>query len=166
MSNTGRKTLTLNPRVPKSPVEMGNKSVDSCASVEKSKALENLVSNLASQTNSRAFQSTLRYMLFRLIERNKGITLAKLKRYFVTTYMVDKKAVDAAIASLTASTLFDCVDKWQNPKCAHLGTEIGTHLFVKDTLPGPFESWVASICREHPELMSYEAELVSSSKSA
>lgn len=125
--------------------------------VSESKALEKLSFNMSSDTASRCYQVTLRYVIYKIVSANKGITYVNLKKILHGEYGYDKRLLDAAINSLTSKNMFDGLDKWRNPKCQDVGAEIGIHLFAKETPSPRFSSWIGEAEMEFPELKEFVA---------
>ena len=122
--------------------------------------LEKLSFNLSGDPNSREFNCTLRWIIYKIVEANKGITYVNLKKILRGEYGIDKRVMDTAISSLTSATLFNCITKWRNPKLIDVGEEVGIHLFVNETESETFTSWKAQIGQDFPELGEFRAPVL------
>lgn len=119
--------------------------------------LEKLSFNLSRDPSTREFNCTLRWIIYRIVEANKGITYAKLKQILRGEYGVDKSVMDTTISSLTSPTLLNCLTKWRNPRMEDVGAEIGIHLYVRDQESETFTQWKNMVLKEFPELATFVA---------
>ncbi len=118
-------------------------------------SVEKLSLNLG-DPSSRAFQTTLRWIIFRIVEDNKGITFVQLKKLLRGEFGIDKKYVGPAVSSLTSAALLNGLTKWTNPKMKDIGADIGIHLFVRPSEAGDvFDEWRSRALSEFPELNSF-----------
>jgi hypothetical protein len=148
------------------PIEMACMSSNAAASnptVDVSH-VEKLSFNLSSDPSSREFQTTLRWLIYKIVEANPHITYVRLKKILHGEYGIDKRLVDTAISSLTSPTLFDCLTKWKNPRMDNVGAEIGIHLSVKESPSAQFQEWKLQILLEFPELQQLRAPVVPRNK--
>ncbi len=115
--------------------------------------MEKLAFNLSSDNSSREFNCTLRWMIYKIVEANNGITYAHLKKILRGEYGIDKRVVDIAISTLTSRTLFCAITKW---KAAHSVGEVGLHLYAKTDDNQMFKQWMDATLAEFPELAVFK----------
>lgn len=97
--------------------------------------------------DSTAYSSTILYMVYKTICANDNITLNQLRWSLNTEYLIPPAAIDAAVASLTSKSLFDCVCRWQ-PKNSE---QKNVHLRARE-LDSTFGEWLDATLSTFPEL--------------
>lgn len=117
---------------------------------------QKISANLSSDTSSPEFQSTLRWVIFKIVQANKGITFVRIKQIMRGEYgITDKRLLDAAISSMTSPTLLNCLTKWHNPRMKDAGTEIGIHLYARPDDCSSLRCWLETTAEEFPELAHF-----------
>ncbi len=114
--------------------------------------IEKISTNLCADTQSKAFHTTLRWIIFKIVEANHGITYVQLKKILRGEYGIDKKFMDTAINSLTSRSLLNGLNKWRNHNVGAEDTsEVGIHLHVRRNSE-QFRIWSELSLVEFPEL--------------
>ena len=120
--------------------------------------------NLMQSPDQSAFSTTILYMVYKTIEANDNITLNQLRFVLNAEYMLREETIEAAVASLTSKSLFDCVGRWQPRRSKQTAVEkqdsgaARVHLRVhKECLE--FNTWLASTLKSNPELVVFAAPL-------
>lgn len=112
-------------------------------------AKEKFSANLLHPEN-KEYRVTIIYIVYKTIERNRGITLNQLKWLLGTEYMLQNSVVEGAVTSLTAKALFNSISRWQSPRQHET-----VHLRVKDCKE--FSKWLENAEKTHPELLIFTA---------
>lgn len=99
---------------------------------------------------NKAFTITILYIVYKTIERNRGISINQLKWLLSTEYMLNNTVVEGAVTSLTAKTLFNSVSRWQSPRQHET-----VHLRIKECTE--FSKWLENSEKNHPELLIFTA---------
>ncbi len=99
---------------------------------------------------NKVFTVTILYIVYKTIERNRGISINQLKWLLNTEYMLNNTVVEGAVTSLTAKTLFNSVSRWQSPQ-----KQETVHLRVKECVE--FSKWLENSEKNHPELLIFTA---------
>lgn len=107
-------------------------------------AKEKLSFNLLNP-DSKAFNTTILFIVYKTIERNKSITLNQLKWLLNSEYMLANNRVEGATASLTSKNLFNCVSRWQPPR----NTDT---IHLRPRANAEFAKWLEQTLNEYPEL--------------
>lgn len=107
-------------------------------------AKEKLSFNLL-HPESKAFNITILFIVYKTIDRNKAITLNQLKWLLNSEYMLANTLVEGAVASLTSKSLFNCVSRWQPPR----NTDT-VHLRPRPA--NEFSKWLEQNLKDYPEL--------------
>lgn len=128
------------------------------------RSLDRVSSNLASPRSSESFQTTLRWVIYKIVEANKGITLVQLKKLLRAEYGIDRSVIDPALAALTSSTLLNGIKKWRNPRMKDAGEDVGYHLFVHAEQRPAFAMWCDFAANKHPELLGFVAPVLTNSR--
>lgn len=116
--------------------------------------MEKLSFLLSRSTDSRAFNCALRWIIYHIVEANRGITFVQLKKILRGEYGIDKRVLDTTISSLTSPTMFHSITKWRNPRMEEAGAEIGIHLSARPS--ELFNTWMTMTLRDFPELASFQ----------
>lgn len=114
--------------------------------------MERISQHLCSDSASPEFQSTLRWIIYKIVATNKGITYVQLKKILRGEYGIDKRLLDTAISSLTSPTLLNGLKKWRNRRMQEVGSEIGIHLFLHNEESDNFRQWRELTVKKYPEL--------------
>ena len=90
---------------------------------------------------------TLLYIIYRTIEANPRITVARLKTLLQQEYFLTDKDIDSGLAGLVSPSLFNVVSRWRNPKRPIEDTV----LTVRENNP-EFSDWIKTQLGEYQEL--------------
>lgn len=127
-------------------------------------SLEKLSFNLSCSPNSRAFNCTLRWIIYKIVEANKGITYVQLKKILRGEFGIDRRLLDTTISSLTSPLLLNCLNKWRNPRTVSVGADVGIHLSVRENLSETFTLWRDRVLAEFPELADFNPPVLPSNR--
>lgn len=124
------------------------------------RSLDKVSSNLASPRSSDMFQTTLRWLIYKIVEANKAITLVQLKKTLRHEYGIDRSVIDPAVSSLTSSSLLNGIKKWRNPRMREAGDDVGIHLFIHAEQNATFSQWCDLATSKYPELVDFVAPTI------
>lgn len=85
-------------------------------------------SNL-SETGDTRF-NTLMWVVYKIVERNSGVTYVKVKKHLHLDYGIDKRTIQTVVAIMCREDM-GMLKRWRNPKMKDVGPDVGVHLFVK-----------------------------------
>lgn len=122
---------------------------------ERAVNMEKISQHLCSDPTSHEFLTTLRWMIYRIVGANKGITYVQLKKILRGEYGINRPLMDTAISSLTSPTLLGGLTKWRNHRMQDSGSDIGIHLFVMRDETSTFRCWREASLIRYPELESF-----------
>ena len=87
------------------------------------------------------------YLVYKTIEANPRITVARLKRLLQQEYFLSDKEIDSSLAGLVSSSLFNAVSRWQNPKRNIEDTVLSVRANNEE-----FDNWLDTTKASYPEL--------------
>lgn len=128
--------------------------------IERVQNLGKVSANLASPVQSDEFQTTLRWIIYKIVEANKGCTYVELKKVLRGEYGIARHIIEPALSSLTSTTLLNGLTKWRNPRMKDAGAEIGIHLFVCKEESDLFSVWRDLSLSKYPELCDFSAPII------
>lgn len=112
---------------------------------------QQLVANLALPVSDPRFNTTLLYLTYRTIEKNKSLTIWQLKKLLTGKYFIDERIIDSCLAGLTSSELFNAVRRFQNH-----GESSPTLKVKEDNLPEEFREWLRATEETYPEVLTLD----------
>lgn len=102
---------------------------------------------------SKAFNTTVMFMVYKTIEANSGISFNRLKWLLNSELMLPVQIVEGTVATLTSRNLFNCVSRWQKP-----GSPEHVHLRPRDN--ADFTRWLDKAVTDYPELEIFNAPIL------
>lgn len=149
-----RPILTLNRE--RSTVPRGVEKMPLTSQVKQKTAssIETLSRNLQAAHNSRVYNVTALYIVFKTIENNPNITTNQIKHLLQQEYFIAPSVVEGALGSLSATTMFGCVTRFKKPEEPLEKTHF--HIRTGD-YPEVFQDWLNDVNSEFPELLNFHA---------
>lgn len=102
--------------------------------------------NLSGQ-DAELHHTTVMYMVYRTIEKNKKLTVNKLKALLSAEYLLGDAVIEGALSGLVSRSMFACVKRWRNPN-----RPVGDmQIYVTEPPPDEFIEWLSRAEGRHPE---------------
>lgn len=112
---------------------------------------QKLCFNLSGQ-DAELHHTTVLYIVYRTIERNKKLTVNKLKALLSAEYLLSDALIEGALSGLVSRSMFACVKRWRNPQ-----RPVGDmQIYVTEPPPDEFVEWLARTEAKHPELKVFD----------